>query len=384
MALNSKQTMNQENFTVGFWNYADCGVVGAKGSVGDWKELGMNAAMSFEYRGPADREYILELLNEAQRQGIKVIVCDCRVRWSNYSAKGSEGYKRDVEAAVTDFGRHAAFLAFHVGDEPDAGSWNTMLAAAKLVNELSVAYVNFFPLFNEDFEGRLGTDHEGYCKKLVSAVRETGLKMLSYDCYDQCFEVDREIGINQYFRNLNAFSRLAKECGVPLWTCLLSVGHWCYRVPTEDDLRWQLSTAAAHGAKGVMWFYLYQRYLESSYRNSPFDLYYRRTETFDRLARQNRIFLEHYAGRLCQAEPVRIYHYRTAYGGTPLYHEGCIDGLTLSEKYGTPLIISQFEDRDGQFLVLVNNSQTVSAKVSGRYGEKAIDEWLAPGQMTIL
>lgn len=255
-----------------------------------------------------------------------------------------------------------------------------MLAAAKLVNELSAAYVNFFPLFNEDFEGRLGTDHEGYCKKLVSAVRETGLKMLSYDCYDQCFEVDREIGINQYFRNLNAFSRLAKECGVPLWTCLLSVGHWCYRVPTEDDLRWQLSTAAAHGAKGVMWFYLYQRYLESSYRNSPFDLYYRRTETFDRLARQNRIFLEHYAGRLCQAEPVRIFHYRTAYGGTPLYHEGCIDGLTLSEKYGTPLIISQFEDRDGQFLVLVNNSQTVSAKVSGRYGEKAIDEWLAPGQ----
>lgn len=89
--------MNQENFTVGFWNYADCGVVGAKGSVGDWKELGMNAAMSFEYRGPADREYILELLDEAQRQGIKVIVCDCRVRWSNYSAKGSEGYKRDVE-----------------------------------------------------------------------------------------------------------------------------------------------------------------------------------------------------------------------------------------------------------------------------------------------
>lgn len=376
--------MDKENFTIGFWNYVDCGTLKIKESVGDWKELGMNAAMSCEYKSSADKKYISDTLDAAREQGIKVIVCDCRVHWKNYLAKGREGFIEDVKAAVSDFGRHAAFAAFHVGDEPDAKMWNTMLDAVKIVNGLSTAFVNFFPFFNENFEERLGTDHEGYRRQLVSAIKESGLKVLSYDCYEQCFESDREIGIDHYFRNLNAFYRMAKECGVRFWTCLLSVGHWCYRVPDENDLRWQLSTAAAHGAKGVLWFYLYQRYLESSYRNSPFDLYYNRTETFDRLARQNKIFREHYATRLFQAELVKVFHFKTAYGDTPLFYDGCIDGLTLSEKYGAPLIVSLFKERAGRFILLVNNSQTASAKVNGRYLEKAIDEWLAPGQMAII
>lgn len=376
--------MNKENFTVGFWNYADCGAVDAKESVSDWNELGMNTAMSFEYKSDADKDYILQILEESERKGIKVILCDYRTSWKNYRSKGKGGFIKDVEAAAADFGRHAAFLAFHVGDEPGADTWEEMLAAAKIVNGISTAFINFFPFFGEDFERRVGTDHEGYCRKLLSAVGESGLKMLSYDCYDQCFEANRELGIDSYFRNLNRFYRLAKECGVPLWTCLLSVGHWCYRVPDENDMRWQLSTAAAHGAKGVLWFYLYQRFLESSYRNSPFDLYYKRTETFGRLARQNKIFLGHYAARLCRAELVKVFHFRTAYGGTPLFYEGCIEELSLSEKLGAPLIVSEFCEESGKFILIVNNSQSSSARVTGVYGEKKFDEWLAPGQMVMI
>jgi hypothetical protein len=58
----------------------------------------------------------------------------------------------------------------------------------------------------------------------------------------------------------------------------------------KDDIRWQISTACAHGAKGIFWFYIYGRLLESSYRQSPFDQYYNKTATFDALARQMRLF----------------------------------------------------------------------------------------------
>ena len=51
-----------------------------------------------------------------------------------------------------------------------------------------------------------------------------------------------------YFTNLREFEAASRRHGIPYWTTLLSVGHFRYRCPREDDMRWQVSTAAAHGA----------------------------------------------------------------------------------------------------------------------------------------
>ena len=47
------------------------------------------------------------------------------------------------------------------------------------------------------------------------------------------------------------------------------------RVPTQDDIRWQLNTAAAHGYTGFMWFYLYENEFDPwwGYRGSPINVW---------------------------------------------------------------------------------------------------------------
>ncbi len=374
----------KEKFPIGFWNYVPCGKIDSAGSVHDWCELGMTIAMTCDYLVPADKDYILRNLNEAAACGLKMIVCDVRTGWKSLAEKGETRFREEVRQAVEDFGSHPAFYAFHVGDEPDKDSWQHMLTAVKIVRESSVPFVNYFPYFEEDFFERVGVDHNGYTQKLAQAVRETGLPMLSYDCYTQCFVHDREKGVDNYFYNLNRFRSVAQACGVPFWTTLLSVGHWAFAVPDEDMLRWQISTAVAHGVKGILWFYVYGRFLESSYRQSPFDQYYRRTPMFESLARQNKLFRDYYADKLAGAELQNVWHAGKAYGGTELYREGSIDGFSLRQQYGSPLIVSEFSDENGSFLVIVCNAQSDIEHITGTYKNQSFDRWLAPGQLQIL
>ncbi len=379
--------MTDKNFfPIGFWNYVPCGKIDEKQAASDWAELGMNLAMSFDYFSPADKDYMLKSLDAAHENGIKVIVCDCRTNWKNYAAKGEKEFRRDVEQAKNDFGTHPAFYAFHVGDEPDKNSWKDMLAATKIVAEISNPFVNHFPYFDEDFVERVGVNHAGFTELLRGAVNATGIKVLCYDCYTQCFIHGREEGVDNYFKNLNNFYSVAKSCGVPMWTTLLSVGHWSFAVPTEDELRWQISTAVAHGAKGLLWFYVYGRFLESSYRQSPFDQYYRRTATFESLARQNKLFTDYFAPRMAEAELLDTFHAGRAYGGSRLYYDGCIKDFELSSRqYGNPLILSRFVGKDGkEFIFAVNNSQNDVERIKGSYRGKRFDNWFAPGQSVII
>ena len=62
------------------------------------------------------------------------------------------------------------------------------------------------------------------------------------------------------------------------------IGFWNYRCPNEDDFRWQLNTAIAHGAKGILWFFFYMRYPHDNARLSPIDEHWKRTETFQWLS----------------------------------------------------------------------------------------------------
>ena len=220
---------------------------------------------------------------------------------------------------------------------------------------------------------------------LEDAIKETGLGQLCYDCYFQMFENNSEDGIGLYFHNLNMYREISRKTGVDYWTTLLSVGHWAFRVPSEDDIRWQISTAAAHGAKGIFWFYIYGRLLESSYHQSPFDQYYNKTETFDRLARQMRLFNDHFADRLANSELLEVYHAGRTYGGTPLYTPGVIEGLFFKRNWGMPMIVSKFKDKNGkEFLLFVNNSQNKIERIEGEYTGKKIFMWFAPGQMQIV
>lgn len=379
--------MMNKKFFMGFWNYTRIGTLNEEQAARDWKELGMNLAMSSTFMCGDDKSRMLLQLDEAHKNGIKLIICDERIFWHNLE-RGEETYITDVEAAVADFGSHPAFYAFLVGDEPPRRELEYAIRAIRIVNERSKAFLNFLPMADEPFVSDywLKEKHE-YEDVLVKAMEQSGLSTVCYDNYSQCYIHNKEYGLDLYFDNLRIYRNVAKRCNCDFWTTLLSVGHWFYRVPTEDDIRWQISTAVAHGAKGLLWFFIYARdQIEDNYRNAPIDCFYQKTPMFNILATQNNLFMKFFAKRLAEAKLEKVFHYNTAYGGMPLYSEGDIEELKFCSEYGNNFILSEFSSEEGDFLLVVNNMQEMDAsdRAYGTYGEKTFSEWLAPGQMVII
>lgn len=373
-----------DRFPIGFWNYTTAGTLNASESADDWKQLGMNVAMSSTLPLGGDKQDIIDCLNESQKRGIKVIVCDQRTNWSTYTDFGEEKYKAGVMQAAKDFGSHPAFYAFHVGDEPHIDEWNDMENSLKIVNSVSNGFVNFLPLYDENGPEWHGIKYAGYADLIVKTALNTGLKVICYDFYTQCEYHYDEKGINDYYKNLVFFRDIALRANAAFWTTLLSVGHWKYRVPTVDDVRWQLYTAVAHGVNGILWFFIYEREKDSSYRGSPINCFYEKTSLFYDLSTENRVFLKYYAHNFIGAELKNVYHLKKVYAGQKEFKPQSVKSLNLNRNCGSALIISEFSGKNGDFITITNNEQRDIEQVFGEYNGKTFDEWLAPGQLIVL
>lgn len=382
----------KDKFRIGFWNYVDTGVLEEEAAADDWKALGMNMPMSFEFDPEKhDKKRMIAQLDACEQRGMKLIVCDARTTFSRYIQVGEEAFRKGVEQAARDFASHPAFFGFHVGDEPGKDQWEAAERAYIACRELSpvMPFINFLPYWDEEnFKDVLGVDCEGYGEKIKSFLRRTGAQKFGYDYYGQCAYFERERFVNLYFKNLNIFGGAARSCGADLYVSLLSVGHWSLVVPDEDLLRWQISTTVAHGAAGILWFFVYERRLDGSFRLSPIDLFWEKTETFGRLSRQNRTFNEYYAEFLSSLSFGGVWHLGKSFGSTPAFsfNEDLREIRTVVNP--APLSVTKFE-KDGQASwLLVNLSQNEPTCIDVTCGENLSQNsgryWLAPGQMLLL
>ena len=406
--------MELKKFPIGFWNYTPTGMLGAD-AVKDWKDLGMTFALSPEYFDGCDKNDMLAILDECAKEEIPVIICDHRTRFWGAS-KNPEKAEADFKAAYDDFGHHPATLGFHVGDEP-WGEERFDDAITEHNIQLKVApdltpHLNFLPYWAGQEEGLGYPTFTDWAKAMAE---KTKLKILCYDCYSQMNP--EEEGTNNYYLNLRKFSEAADATGITPWTTLLSVGHFRYRVPNEDDLRWQLNTAVASGMKGIMWFFIYMRAPKSNYRLSPIDEFGERTETFTYMSRVNRHFLHQFGDFFMNAEHLATYHTVKAYGGYGLFEENKTDDrlINVTCDQNIPAVVGIFRLDGKKYYAVVNNSVKESgmfklhiAKNSGKllrynwnlslsdmkfdrwdafYGETEFEEiggdWLAPGQLKL-
>lgn len=381
-------------YSIGFWNYVKSGVLDEKQAVSDWVELGMNLAMSFEFDVQEhDKASMYTVLDECHKKGLKVIICDKRTGFREHRVLGEEKYRESVRQAVKDFGSHPATFGFHVGDEPLKDDWAHAIRAFVINKEEAknlTPFINLFPYcLDKSFKDLMGVKNKEYGAKVKDFIKQTGAELISYDFYGQCGTFERQKWINVYFKNIKIFSEACAETGTTLFTCPLSVGHWSYRVPTENDLRWQLSTMLAHGIEGFMWFFVYERSLDGSYRTSPIDLFNHRTEMFDRLARQNNTYLNYHFKILENYKFDKVEHYRKAYGGFPKFKgEGTLKKINTVIN-AEPMSVSYFYNEKGEeCIAVVNMSQDKPTCVKftflgefEKYGKS--NYWFAPGQMMI-
>ena len=403
-----------DKFPIGFWNYTRTGDLGPE-AVKDWADLGMTFAISPEYYDGCDKGAMLRILDACEERGVKVILSDHRARW--WSGEDEAGCEAAFRAAYEDFGRHPAVIGFHVGDEPTTEEKFAAAARACRV-QLKVApeltpHLNFLPYWEGQEETILkAPSFEDWARRFTE---EADLKILCYDCYVQMNP--EEAGTHQYYTNLRKFASGAEAAGIDPWTTLLSVGHFRYRVPSEDDLRWQLNTAVASGMKGILWFFVYERKPMSNYRLPPIDEFGERTETFSRLSRVNRHFLHQFGDFFLHAEHCGTYHTVKSYGGYPLFEPGKTDGILtdVTCPQGLPAVVGFFTLNGEKHVAVVNNSVKESgmfvlhvpketkvferftwdrtyvrlkdAAWDAHYAESETEltggDWLAPGQMKL-
>lgn len=405
-----------KQFPIGFWNYIPIDNQDAS-AVKDWSGAGMTLTMGPGFGAdPVQVEKMRSILDAAHAAGIRLILCHEHGLWTHLTLAGEAVYRRDFAMAVQALGKHPAVFGFHVGDEPGKDSFQDACRAMCIQKEIAPhlqPFTNLFPMF-QGVESCIG--YQDKALYLDDYATKAKPPFLCYDCYSQMNpnpEQEAFNGFEMYFMNLRMFWQASVRHRMDYWTTLLSVGHFRYRCPQEDDLRWQLNTAVASGAKGLLWFFFYMQSLDN-YRISPIDEHGERTETYTWLSRVCRSFLKWHAPILLESKLVYSSHVGKCWGGWPAFDgSGLVAKATSS--VGTDLIISEFKHQNGSdYLAVVNNSQKESTSAelvvrgnkpnlhrvgweaketalvdsTGRGAEQGTDyiklnRWLAPGQMEL-
>ena len=288
-----------EKFPLGFWNVYPRGLTGmTEQEVAGMAECGMTLTMSPWFR-KEDKEAVLAMLDLCEKYGIKLILCDARSHWTRIQ-DGRDQYEAAMREAYEDYGKHPATFGFFLGDEPHESQMDLCTEAYKIALQTGpglVPYLNQFP---------------GYADKCRNFVKASGCRLLSYDRYDQMNPEDQ--GEN-FIRDIVTYKALAEEMNVPLLSIMLSVGHFRYRVPSEDDFRWQMGMALACGADAIFWFTYYTPTRANNYRGGPISEFGDRNPSYYALKNVQRRFCRDYADLFCHRDHLGVYTVSRAYDG---------------------------------------------------------------------
>jgi len=393
--LEKSASLHLTRFPIGFWNYTSLKEDGARmdeAEVEEWADAGFTVTMSprFDPTDAKQMAHLRRMLKWAEQRGMKLILCDPRTYGPRASADGKEvpvpkDQAEKIAAAVKDFRTEPAVFGFEVGDEPDVPAMNAFLGSYRLTKEAAPQwhpFANFLPYYGPGLEK--STTYPTWADYLNFAgtyFAPAKLDFLCYDCYTQM--LSDPLGVDIYFGNLRLYREMAWQAGMPFWTTLLAVGHFDYRCPSYDDLRWQFNTALASGANGLMWFHYYLRGGESNYRSAPVDENWDRTQTYYDLRRIQKAFHRRYGDLFQHLAPTRVTFYPVARGAgqvfTPdeLVSEITVDAPVFVDPEGKrhelrdpnhPLLLGEFVDlQGGRYVMLVNNSTEKSVRVALKF-----------------
>lgn len=147
-----------------------------------------------------------------------------------------------------------ACWGYTVRDEPSTRDFPALkerVDALRKAHPGKLAYINLFP----NYVSKEGMGADSYEEYVSRFIKEVGVDVLSMDYYPQ-FRSDAD-GRDGYCGNLEVMRKYSLEAGIPFWNFFNSMPFGTQTDPTEDQLRWQIYTSLAYGAKGVLYFCYY-------------------------------------------------------------------------------------------------------------------------------
>lgn len=220
------------------------------------KDCGLNFVNGFHYR-ENDYTHLMEILDYCEENDLKfftdrTVVVD---EILEYSKNPSPELLKKFTDDIKPYKDHPAFVGELLMDEPGKPLFEAIAAFSLAFDKLypdKIAHVNLFPTYATG--GIQAINYEDY---INSWIETQSPKHLSYDSY--ALLTDDTI-IEDYFYNLDLIREKTKVKKIPFWTFIqtLSIagtpGVPDKREPSEIDIRWQVWSNLAFGAKGIQYF----------------------------------------------------------------------------------------------------------------------------------
>ena len=379
-----------KRFPIGFWNYYPPGFKFCEKEILRWSACGITLTISPHFNpNKTDKEHFIKMLDFCHEQGIQLIIHDERASLRTYQ-ENKENYRAIFQGALDDFGSHPAVVGFMIGDEPFGDTIIPCAEICAIQREMApnlMPYINFLPYYCLNKSNSF-TQFKTFEQWIDDFARDSKVPALSYDCYVQMNPETKYI--QEFYDNLYNFSQASKRNDKFLFNIALSVGHFRYRVPNEDELRWQFNASIVNGVNGMIWFTFYTPVRSNNYRGGPIDEFGDETETYRALSRIHKKFHRDYADIVNNSRHIKTFSCGNDYGVYPSVTaiESEVAELGLCEFVSankTNGLLGVFEDGNGEkFVMLFNNDYgqsdlfkiTVSPKVKKVwrvYGEDKID-----------
>jgi hypothetical protein len=330
-------------------------------------------------------------LDACRDAGLKAIVADPRTTNYDWMKVDPAVARANVEALTKEVKDHPAVYGYLLRDEPSAAMFPGLATVAAAVKEFHPGawpYINLFPNYAD--ANQLGApDYDAHIRAFVETCKPT---TLSYDHY-ALFEGG---GLRDgYFANLESMRKAGLDFKLPFWNIVLTSAHFNYRESTDADIRFQVYTSLAYGARGIAYFTYFTPSI-GNFRLGPIDQFGHETPTWGKLRAVN-LQVAKLAPTLLKLRSDRVYHL----GEVPKGAQAA-PADSLVESIAGPMLVGEFTHEDGsRHLLIVNKSFTASSPcqpklraqakleqvspytgLSAPFGGEGV--WLAPGQGALL
>ncbi|NNM87745.1 MAG: hypothetical protein HKL95_04420 [Phycisphaerae bacterium] len=235
----------QDRFCISFW-------VGPPADAQMGKHYAQLAAANFTVvmggfgadTPETDRRQQLDLCG---KYGLKALVY-----LSGYEAGAIHGPADNGQIKQADkFPNHPACWGYMLHDEPSAllfPNLRYMVNYLRRARPGKLGYINLFP--NYASAAQLGArSYEEYVSRFVREVNPDVLCMDYYPMMEP--HANSQDG---YCANLAVLRTYALQRSIPFWNYFNAMPFGGHSDPTEAQMRWQINTSLAYGAKGVLYF----------------------------------------------------------------------------------------------------------------------------------
>ncbi len=281
--------------------------------------------------------------------------------WDN-DAK-AEDVRQEVQKVVAQYKDVPGVCGYYLQDEPKATRFKTLaLFRQELLRQdpSHRTYINLLP--NYASPEQLGArDFLKYAEKYVEVVQPDEI---GYDFYTLFEDEDAPLRPG-YWKQLAETRQVAQSHGIPMQVCVLAVGHMGYRIPSENDLFFEVYSALLYGAKGILYF-TYVTPPVASYRHAPCDPWGNRTETWYAMRYVNNT-VKCLAKTLNRLESTAVYHFQP---GTPMAYENPAppNSLILAPAAENHRIaVGEFRDKETgeQYVMVLNKDLKHTINIAG-------------------